>query len=150
MRNMKFYREGEPLFATTTFLFNGHTYTLGEHFDISALDERLFKRLFGQWWIGHQDDVDKRLVSFVESSLPSSDKQETEDPEVTFESDIHQETTEKAVGSEGISGEEGKVEVVEDSESSFKVKYKGVTKEIKRNQLRSDGTLTKGALALFE
>lgn len=144
MRSIKFYREGEALYATSEFLFNRNTYSIGEEFDPSEVPARVVERLFGQWWIGHKEDLEVRMRNLYGSSFeqPSTNIEET--PEETSE-----ETSEGSVIEPESSLEDETVEVVEDTEDTLKVRCKGVVKEIRRNQLRSDGTLTKGALALF-
>jgi len=60
---------------------------------------------------------------------------------------VERETVESSVT---VTEEENGVRIVEDTEESFKVEYNGEVREIKRNQVREDGTLTKGGLKAFE
>lgn len=126
MRNPRFIESYTEFFALKEFLYGGKEYVPEEPFDVSELDKRSIEHLFGAWLIGNASDITKRFGSTVteEVTAPVEEEVEETDPEVA--------------------------EVVEDTEESFKVKFKGQVKEIKRNQLRENGTLTKSALKLFD
>lgn len=134
MRHMKFYDSASETYALKEFLFDGVTYQRGDSFDVSELPKLTLERLFGLWYIGHEDDVKKRtttLEGLFKEPLTDTAENSDEDTEDT-----------------GLENET--VEIVEDTEESFKVKYKGQVRELKRNQVREDGTLTKGGLKAFQ
>ena len=134
MRHMKFYDSTSETYALKEFLFDGVVYQRGDSFDVSDLPKLTLERLFGLWYIGHEDDVKKRTTTLVGLfKEPLEDTTENSD-EDTEETDLEDET----------------VEIVEDTEESFKVMYKGQVRELKRNQVRGDGTLTKGGLKAFQ
>lgn len=124
MRNPRFIESYTEFFALKEFLYGGKEYVPEEPFDVSELDKRSIEHLFGAWLIGNASDITKRFGSVPEVTAPVEEKVEETAPEIA--------------------------EVVEDTEESFKVKYRGQVKEIKRNQLRENGTLTKSALKLFD
>lgn len=124
MRNPRFIESYTEFFALKEFLYGGKEYVPEEPFDVSELDKRSIEHLFGAWLIGNASDITKRFGSVPEVTSPVEEEVEETAPEIA--------------------------EVVEDTEESFKVKFKGQVKEIKRNQLRENGTLTKSALKLFD
>ena len=134
MRHMKFYDSSKDTYALKEFLYDGEIVHKGDLFDASKLSKLQLERFFGLWYIGHKEDSEKRLTrleGLYEAPLDTleGDSEDTEETP-TEDSDV--------------------VEIVEDTEESFKVRYKGQVKELKRNQVREDGTLTKGGLKAFE
>lgn len=61
-----------------------------------------------------------------------------------------QEETPSESSTEESTSDQSVAKIVEDTEESFKVEYKGKIFDVSRNQLRDDGTLTKGGLKAYE
>ena len=140
MRHIKFFDKDKETYALKDFLHDGHQYSKGDLFDSSNLPKRQLERLFGLWFIGHQEDSEKRLTRLSGLYTGATTILPETTPEPELEGEVESEDEELT---------EDLVEIVEDTPESFKVKYKDQVRELKRNQVREDGTLTKGGLKAF-
>ena len=136
MANLKFLKSGETLYFKKSVRLLGQDYSKGDIYP-EGISEKLTKKLFQAGTIAHEESFRYNKNLLKGSNLENKNREAAE--EVSREEKEGQPVS-----------EEDRAVIVEDTDESFKVKYKGVVKEIKRNQIREDGTLTAGGLKNFE
>lgn len=108
--------------------YNGKQYKYGDDIpDVDKLDHRYIEKMYRNGVFIHPRNAS--TVSVKEEPVKTEDFKQ-EEPVTERDEDV--------------------AKVVVDTDESFQVEYQGKVREIKRNQLREDGSLTSGGLKAFK
>lgn len=122
--------KGKQLVFAKNTKYEGEDYKIGQSIpDIDKLSNHFIDKMYRAGIFAHPDD--RRLFKYNEYV---SKTEEVQKEPVKEEEDSNPNVA----------------KVVVDTEESFQVEYQGKVREIKRNQLRDDGTLTSGGLKAFK
>lgn len=143
----RLYDPQKPLYFSGKTRFAGRDYQKGDEAPVKDMSQRTVLKFFRTGLFVHSVREVKGVVTegTQESEQVSEELSAQDSSEERSEAPVVEEKVEVVAGEVGSD----LAAVVEDTEESFKVKYKGEVREIKRNQIRDSGELTTGGLKAF-
>ncbi len=126
MRTAKMFNPKETFYVLKKFKYSGRDYVRGNECPSRDITHKQLLKLFHNGFVGYESDFRPNNTQLKEAEI------QKEEPKKEESVDANTAT------------------IVEDSEESFKVEFQGKVREINRNQIREDGTLTAGGLKAFK